>query len=158
MQRSSAGLEKFGIHNQTTLPGLRKDFASIITSFSPRSLLSVLRISLAKANSTCSSPPTASAKPKPPGLRHLINYDIHWNPVRIIQRFGRIDRIGALNERIQLMNFWPTKDLDECIKLEQRVSGRMAASIFPPPARRTSSSIRSGDQMNGIWNTAANNS
>jgi len=56
---------------------------------------------------------------------YLINYDIHWNPVRIIQRFGRIDRIGSTNEVIQLVNFWATKDLDEYINLQQRVRGRM---------------------------------
>ena len=56
---------------------------------------------------------------------YLVNYDIHWNPVRIIQRFGRIDRIGSLNQRIKLVNFWPTKDLDEYINLQQRVKGRM---------------------------------
>ncbi len=55
----------------------------------------------------------------------VINYDIHWNPVRIIQRFGRIDRIGSQNRYIQLVNFWPTKDLDDYINLEQRVKGRM---------------------------------
>lgn len=55
----------------------------------------------------------------------LINYDIHWNPVRIIQRFGRVDRLGSHNEKIQLVNFWPTKDLDEYINLQQRVQGRM---------------------------------
>ena len=49
---------------------------------------------------------------------YLINYDIHWNPVRIIQRFGRIDRIGSPNERIQLVNFWPNMELDEYINLE----------------------------------------
>lgn len=56
---------------------------------------------------------------------YLINYDIHWNPVRIIQRFGRIDRIGSKNEYVQLVNFWPTKDLNEYINLEERVQGRM---------------------------------
>lgn len=56
---------------------------------------------------------------------YLINYDIHWNPVRIIQRFGRIDRIGSVNEKIQLVNFWPMQDLDEYINLKQRVQGRM---------------------------------
>lgn len=55
----------------------------------------------------------------------VINYDIHWNPVRIIQRFGRVDRIGSQNKRIRLANFWPTEDLDEYINLEQRVKGRM---------------------------------
>ena len=47
---------------------------------------------------------------------YLINYDIHWNPVRIIQRFGRIDRIGSRNEKVHLVNFWPTPELDEYIK------------------------------------------
>ena len=56
---------------------------------------------------------------------YLINYDIHWNPVRIIQRFGRIDRLGSKNDVIQLVNFWPNMDLDEYINLEARVSGRM---------------------------------
>ena len=56
---------------------------------------------------------------------YLVNYDIHWNPVRIIQRFGRIDRIGSINEQIKLVNFWPTHDLDEYINLQQRVKGRM---------------------------------
>lgn len=55
----------------------------------------------------------------------LINYDIHWNPVRIIQRFGRIDRLGSINDKIQLVNFWPNMELDEYINLEARVSGRM---------------------------------
>lgn len=56
---------------------------------------------------------------------YLINYDIHWNPVRIIQRFGRIDRLGSINDTIQLVNFWPNMELDEYINLEARVSGRM---------------------------------
>ena len=56
---------------------------------------------------------------------YLINYDIHWNPVRIIQRFGRIDRIGSHNQAIKLVNFWATEDLDEYINLQQRVKGRM---------------------------------
>lgn len=57
---------------------------------------------------------------------YLINYDIHWNPVRIIQRFGRIDRIGSLNKKIQLVNFWPTQDLDKYINLKNRVEARMS--------------------------------
>jgi len=56
---------------------------------------------------------------------YLINYDIHWNPVRIIQRFGRIDRIGSINESIQLVNYWPDISLDEYIKLKERVENRM---------------------------------
>lgn len=56
----------------------------------------------------------------------LVNYDIHWNPVRIIQRFGRIDRLGSKNAQIQLVDFWPDIALDEYIQLEGRVKGRMA--------------------------------
>ena len=57
---------------------------------------------------------------------YLINYDIHWNPVRIIQRFGRIDRIGSINHSVQLVNFWPTPDLNRYINLKNRVEARMA--------------------------------
>lgn len=57
---------------------------------------------------------------------YLINYDIHWNPVRIIQRFGRIDRIGSVNPRVHLVNFWPTEDLNKYINLKNRVEARMA--------------------------------
>lgn len=56
----------------------------------------------------------------------VINYDIHWNPVRIIQRFGRIDRIGSINPSVQLVNFWPTQDLNKYINLKGRVEARMA--------------------------------
>ncbi|WP_429886291.1 helicase-related protein [Geoalkalibacter halelectricus] len=56
---------------------------------------------------------------------YLINYDIHWNPVRIIQRFGRIDRIGSKNKTIQLVNYWPDITLDEYINLKERVENRM---------------------------------
>ncbi len=56
----------------------------------------------------------------------LVNYDIHWNPVRVIQRFGRIDRIGSIHSKVQLINFWPTQDLDKYITLKARVEARMA--------------------------------
>ncbi len=61
---------------------------------------------------------------------YLINYDIHWNPVRIIQRFGRIDRIGSRNAVIQLVNYWPDLDLDEYIDLKGRVEARMKVSVL----------------------------
>ena len=60
----------------------------------------------------------------------LINYDIHWNPVRIIQRFGRIDRIGSRNAVIQLVNYWPDMDLDDYINLKGRVESRMKVSVL----------------------------
>lgn len=61
---------------------------------------------------------------------YCVNYDIHWNPVRIIQRFGRIDRIGSKNQCIQLVNFWPDMNLDDYIKLKSRVEERMRISIM----------------------------
>lgn len=61
---------------------------------------------------------------------YLINYDIHWNPVRIIQRFGRIDRIGSKNAHIQLVNYWPDMTLDDYINLKARVENRMKVSVM----------------------------
>lgn len=61
---------------------------------------------------------------------YLINYDIHWNPVRIIQRFGRVDRIGSKNDVIQLVNYWPDMELDKYIELKGRVESRMKATVL----------------------------
>lgn len=61
---------------------------------------------------------------------YLVNYDIHWNPVRIIQRFGRIDRIGSWNKVIQLVNFWPDLTLDDYINLKSRVETRMKITVM----------------------------
>ena len=61
---------------------------------------------------------------------YCVNYDIHWNPVRIIQRFGRIDRIGSRNDRIQLVNFWPNIALDKYLELKGRVESRMRATVM----------------------------
>jgi hypothetical protein len=80
----------------------------------------------------------------------LINYDIHWNPVRIIQRFGRIDRIGSVNTRIQLVNFWPNMALDEYINLEQRVSGRMVLLDVSATGEENIIEQQSGNPMNDL--------
>lgn len=61
---------------------------------------------------------------------YLINYDIHWNPVRLVQRFGRIDRIGSKNSVIQLVNYWPAMDLDKYIDLKRRVEARMKVGVM----------------------------
>ena len=64
----------------------------------------------------------------------MINFDIHWNPVRIVQRFGRVDRIGSKNDYIQMVNFWPNIDLDEYINLKSRVEARMKISVLTSTA------------------------
>ena len=109
--------------NQTNLPEIRTDIHSILTNFSPKSKerkeKGLPEIDLLFATDCISEGQNLQ------DCDYLVNYDIHWNPVRIIQRFGRIDRIGSTNAAIQLVNFWPNMELDEYINLEARVSGRM---------------------------------
>lgn len=80
----------------------------------------------------------------------LVNYDIHWNPVRIIQRFGRVDRLGSSNTSIQLVNFWPNMELEEYIGLEQRVSGRMVLLDVSATGEENIIEQQSGDPMNDL--------
>ena len=80
----------------------------------------------------------------------LVNYDIHWNPVRIIQRFGRVDRIGSINTQIQLVNFWPNMELDEYLDLESRVSGRMMLLDVSATGEENVIEFQAGNQMNDL--------
>ena len=80
----------------------------------------------------------------------LVNYDIHWNPVRIIQRFGRIDRLGSENTQIQLVNFWPDIALDEYIQLEGRVKGRMALMDASASGEENVLESKSAGEMNDL--------
>ncbi|MCA9457879.1 MAG: DEAD/DEAH box helicase family protein, partial [Nitrospira sp.] len=112
--------------NKTEMPGIRKDLASIITSFSPVSKeRDKIDSSLTAEIDLLIATDCISEGQNLQDCDYLINYDIHWNPVRIIQRFGRVDRLGSKNDKIQLVNFWPNMELDEYINLEARVSGRM---------------------------------
>jgi hypothetical protein len=139
-----------GGHNQTTLPHLRKDLTSILTTFSPRSkerpsdLAAEGDIDLLIATDCISEGQNLQ------DCDFLVNYDIHWNPVRIIQRFGRIDRIGSPNTRIQLVNFWPNIELEEYINLEQRVSGRMVLLDISATGEENIIEQQSGNQMNDL--------
>ncbi len=139
-----------GGSNQTTLPNLRKDLTSILTTFSPRSkerpadLASEGEIDLLIATDCISEGQNLQ------DCDFLVNYDIHWNPVRIIQRFGRIDRIGSPNTRIQLVNFWPNMELEEYINLEQRVSGRMVLLDISATGEENIIEQQSGNQMNDL--------
>ncbi|MEZ5492352.1 MAG: helicase-related protein [Gammaproteobacteria bacterium] len=112
--------------NKTTVTGIGSELNSILTAFSPVSKErdkidpnATAEIDLLIATDCISEGQNLQ------DCDTLINYDIHWNPVRIIQRFGRVDRLGSKNEQIQLINFWPNMELDEYINLEARVSGRM---------------------------------
>lgn len=112
--------------NKTNLAGLDSDLNNILTAFSP---LSKERSKVDPAATTeldlLIATDCISEGQNLQDCDTLVNYDIHWNPVRIIQRFGRIDRLGSKNTQIQLINFWPNMELDEYINLEARVSGRM---------------------------------
>ena len=136
--------------NKTTLPNLRNDLASILTAFSPRSkerpeeLANEGEIDLLIATDCISEGQNLQ------DCDTLINYDIHWNPVRIIQRFGRIDRIGSINTLIQLVNFWPNIELEEYINLEQRVSGRMVLLDISATGEGNVIEQQSGNQMNDL--------
>ena len=112
--------------NKTNLPGQSSNFDSLLTSFSPVSKeRSKIDESATKEIDLLIATDCISEGQNLQDCDYLVNYDIHWNPVRIIQRFGRIDRLGSKNKFIQLVNFWPNMELDEYINLEARVSGRM---------------------------------
>ncbi|WP_353220598.1 helicase-related protein [Salinisphaera sp. S4-8] len=135
--------------NRSTVPGLRRDIPSILAAFSPISkerggnpndgaidiLIATDCISEGQNLQDCDL---------------LVNYDIHWNPVRIIQRFGRIDRLGSTNDVIQLVNFWPNMELDEYIDLEARVAGRMVLLDISATGEENVIETAEGDAMNDL--------
>lgn len=119
------------IDGRTTVKGLKATLNNVLTCFSPiskgRDMLmpgSTKEIDILIATDCISEGQNLQ------DCDYLVNYDIHWNPVRIIQRFGRIDRIGSRNKCIQLVNFWPDMTLDEYINLKSRVETRMKISIM----------------------------
>ena len=136
--------------NQTTLHGLRRDLASILTTFAPRSKERPRELAGEGELDMLIATDCISEGQNLQDCDWLINYDIHWNPVRIIQRFGRIDRIGSPNERIQLVNFWPNMELEEYINLEQRVSGRMVLLDISATGEENLIEQQSGNQMNDL--------
>ena len=132
--------EKFGLETaeitgtvdgKATIPRLRAELNTVLTCFSPISKgRDVLFPDSRDELDILIATDCISEGQNLQDCDYLINYDIHWNPVRIIQRFGRIDRIGSKNERIQLVNFWPDMDLDEYINLKARVETRMKISVM----------------------------
>lgn len=119
------------IDGKTTIKGLRATFNNVLTCFSPLSKGRAALLPESKAEiDVLIATDCISEGQNLQDCDYLINYDIHWNPVRIIQRFGRIDRIGSKNAYIQLVNFWPDMDLDEYINLKGRVETRMKISVM----------------------------
>ena len=119
------------IDGRTTIPKLQNEMNTILTCFSPISKEKALvmpknqhDIDILIATDCISEGQNLQ------DCDYCINYDIHWNPVRIIQRFGRIDRIGSKNAMIQLVNFWPDLELDDYINLKSRVEARMRISVM----------------------------
>lgn len=119
------------IDGKTTIPRFKATFNNVLTCFSPISKEKAL---LMPNTDDCIDiligTDCISEGQNMQDCDFCVNYDIHWNPVRIIQRFGRIDRIGSRNECIQLVNFWPDLTLDEYINLKSRVETRMRISVM----------------------------
>ncbi len=114
------------VDGKSTIKGLKCDLNTVLTCFSPISKDKEMLMPQNTANiDILIATDCISEGQNLQDCDYLINYDIHWNPVRIIQRFGRIDRIGSLNQVIQLVNFWPDITLDEYINLKSRVETRM---------------------------------
>lgn len=140
-----------GGSNKSNLKGLRTDLSSVLTAFSP---ISKERHAV-DADATTEldlliGTDCISEGQNLQDCDYLVNYDIHWNPVRIIQRFGRIDRLGSRNGTIQLVNFWPNMELDEYINLEARVSGRMVLLDISATGEENVIESTEQDQMNDL--------
>ncbi len=115
-----------GGHGAKTTLGAGYDFQAALTLFSPKSKQRHLTMPKETGElDVLIGTDVISEGQNLQDCDYLVNYDIHWNPVRIIQRFGRIDRIGSTNDVIQLVNFWPDISLDQYIDLKERVENRM---------------------------------
>ena len=119
------------VNSVCTIKKLKADFNNILTLFSPVSKeRDILFPGTQNEIDVLIATDCISEGQNLQDCDYLINYDIHWNPVRIIQRFGRIDRIGSRNDVIQLVNYWPDIELDDYIKLKGRVEARMKVTVM----------------------------
>ncbi|MEU2940426.1 helicase-related protein [Nocardiopsis alba] len=146
--------DEMGVHvalitgqaSRTTLPMRRTHMIDLLTAFSPNSKdgdPTSPQIDIVIATDTISEGQNLQ------DCDTVINYDIHWNPVRIVQRFGRVDRLGTTNTSVQLVNFWPNMDLDAYINLEARVSSRMTLLDVSATGEENLLDVNSGD-MNDL--------
>ena len=119
------------IDGRTTIEGFQATLNNVLTCFSPVSKdRDVLMPDSGTEIDVLIATDCISEGQNLQDCDYLVNYDIHWNPVRIIQRFGRIDRIGSKNKTIQLVNFWPDLTLDDYINLKSRVETRMKITVM----------------------------
>jgi SNF2 family DNA or RNA helicase len=119
------------VEGRTTIPKFRATLNNVLTCFSPVSKdKNLLMPDDDFAIEVLIGTDCISEGQNLQDCDYCVNYDIHWNPVRIIQRFGRIDRIGSRNTAIQLVNFWPDLDLDDYLNLKSRVETRMRISVM----------------------------
>lgn len=119
------------IEGKSTIKGLKATLNNVLTCFSPVSKNKEVLMPESKAEiDILIATDCISEGQNLQDCDYLVNYDIHWNPVRIIQRFGRIDRIGSRNKFIQLVNFWPDIALDDYINLKGRVESRMKLTVM----------------------------
>ena len=136
--------------NKTTHPKLTAELGSILTAFAPRArsrpeaLADEEEIDLIIATDCISEGQNLQ------DCDCVVNYDIHWNPVRIVQRFGRVDRLGSPNSVIKLVNFWPNMDLDSYIGLERSVSGKMMLLDVSATGEENLIEAQAGNQMNDL--------
>lgn len=145
-----AGLITGSAGIQTTLPGLRKSMSTVLSAFAPHAKERPANFAAEGEIDLLIATDCISEGQNLQDCDWLVNYDIHWNPVRIIQRFGRIDRIGSPNQNIQLVNFWPNMELEEYIGLEQRVSGRMVLLDVSATGEENLIEKQSGNLMNDL--------
>ena len=118
------------VDGRTTVPKFKADLNNVLTCFSP---ISKDRASLMPDGPDIDILIATDCISEGQNLQDcdcLVNYDIHWNPVRLVQRFGRVDRIGSRNDVIQMINFWPDMQLDDYINLKARVETRMKALVM----------------------------
>lgn len=118
------------VDGRTTVPKFKADLNNVLTCFSPISKDKAALMPDGPDIDILIATDCISEGQNLQDCDCLVNYDIHWNPVRLVQRFGRVDRIGSRNECIQLINFWPDLELDDYINLKARVETRMKALVM----------------------------
>ncbi|WP_170318386.1 C-terminal helicase domain-containing protein [Sphingomonas sp. PAMC 26621] len=136
--------------NKTTHPKITSDLGSILTAFAPRARSRPEALSDEEEIDLIIATDCISEGQNLQDCDCVVNYDIHWNPVRIVQRFGRIDRLGSPNAVIKLVNFWPNMDLDTYIGLERSVSGKMMLLDVSATGEENLIEAQAGDQMNDL--------